>query len=90
MRKTDSMGAGGKADVAAGGAPEARAAALLLGGEWRTGAGEPLRSVNPANGLVHAATSTPDRGEVDEAVRRAAEAQRAALATCAPTSGRAC
>jgi len=38
-------------------------------GQWREGAGEPLASYNPANGLLNAMVSTPDAAEIDAAVR---------------------
>ncbi len=68
-------GGDGTGEAAAAGSREAPAP-LLLGGEWRAGGGEPLRSVNPSNGHAGAVTSTPTAAEVDEAVRRAAAAVR--------------
>lgn len=49
---------------------------LLIGDEWLVGGGEPLKSINPANGQVNAEISAATAADVDRAVQTAAAAQR--------------
>jgi acyl-CoA reductase-like NAD-dependent aldehyde dehydrogenase len=46
----------------------------LIGGEWVAGEGEEIRVHNPANGELVGAVTAASPGQVDEAVRSAAEA----------------
>jgi len=50
---------------------------LLINGEWVDGSGEPLVSVNPANGEVNYEVSTAGAREVDAAVESARQAVNA-------------
>lgn len=47
---------------------------ILIAGQWRRGAGEPLDTVDPATGRVLATVHTASAGEVDEAAEAAAKA----------------
>lgn len=47
---------------------------ILIAGQWRRGAGEPLDTVDPATGLVLATVHTASADEVDEAAEAAAKA----------------
>ena len=50
---------------------------FLAAGKWIGGAGETIRSVNPATGAVNAEIGTPGSAEIDEIVRLADAARRA-------------
>jgi acyl-CoA reductase-like NAD-dependent aldehyde dehydrogenase len=47
---------------------------ILIGGQWRPGAGDPLETVDPATGEVLAALRAASVAEVDEAARAGARA----------------
>lgn len=47
---------------------------MLVDGQWVAGSGEPLTSVNPANGLVNHVVATASAQDVDAAVRSAGRA----------------
>jgi acyl-CoA reductase-like NAD-dependent aldehyde dehydrogenase len=49
---------------------------FLIGDRWVIGSGEPIRSINPADGSLNAEVSTAGAAEVDAAVNVAAKAQR--------------
>ncbi|MEK0101058.1 aldehyde dehydrogenase family protein, partial [Streptomyces sp. A475] len=45
---------------------------ILIAGQWRRGAGEPVETVDPATGEVLATVHSASADEVDEAARAAA------------------
>ncbi|MFF3656368.1 aldehyde dehydrogenase [Streptomyces olivochromogenes] len=47
---------------------------ILIAGQWRQGAGEPLDTIDPANGRILATVHTATADEVDEAAEAAAKA----------------
>lgn len=53
-----------------------KCAPLLIDGEWIEGRGEPIRSVDPANGKLNALVSAASEADLDQAVASAARAFR--------------